>query len=147
LNRAEFGTILEVMNPVYVPATGIDAWRTRLRLMTSIVLLLNTSCSQEQTEAPKPTGPTQALIEKAVHQWVGRQNLPMTSSKRGATLVSSAGGVLPENTTVFPVQIELGDSGNPRTGGMTVVLYFFQDEFEQWQFFSKDSPEHVLRVE
>jgi hypothetical protein len=30
LNRAEFGTILDGMNPVYVPATGIDDWRRLL---------------------------------------------------------------------------------------------------------------------
>jgi len=30
LKRAEFGTIFDLMNPVYVPATGIDDWRRLL---------------------------------------------------------------------------------------------------------------------
>jgi|GEM_PF-6887622 len=104
------------------------------------------SCSPEETETPKPVGPSQALIEKAARKWA-LIDLPVTSSKRGATLISTAGGILPENTTVFPVQIELGDSSNSRTGGLTVVLYFFQDEFAQWQFFPKDNPENVRRIE
>jgi hypothetical protein len=111
------------------------------------LLQICSSCSPEDTGAPLPLGPTQGLIEKAVHQWVGSQNLPMASYKRGATLVSTAGGILPENTTVFPVQIELGDRSDPRIGHMTVVLCFFQDEFEQWQFFSKNSPENIRRIE
>jgi hypothetical protein len=116
-----------------------------LGAMTSIVLLLNTSCSQAQTDEPKPLGPTKEIIEKAVHQ-LYPSDLSMTSYKRGATLVSTAGGLLPEGTTVFPVQIQLGDSSSPLTGAM-LVLYFFQDEFDQWQFFPKDSPQSIRRIE
>jgi hypothetical protein len=121
----------------------LNGWRL---VTLSCLLVVLTSCSEEHAEASKPVGPSQALIEKAARKWA-LIDLPITSSKRGATLTSTAGGILPENTTVFPVQIELGDSSNPRTGGLTVVLYFFQDEFEQWQFFPKDSPEHMQRIE
>lgn len=118
-----------------------------LKLVTvGSLLQICSSCSPEDAEAPKPTGPSQALIEKAARQWA-LIDLPITSYKRGATLVSTTGGSLPENTTVFPVQIELGDSSNARMGGLTVVLYFFQDEFGQWQFFPKDNPENVRRIE
>jgi hypothetical protein len=104
------------------------------------------SCSPEDTVAPRPPGPTQALIEKAVHQW-GGGNFSIVAHKRGATLVSTAGGVLPENTTVFPVQIGVRHSHDPQAGDKTIVLYFFQDEFEQWQFFPKDYPERMQRIE
>ena len=118
-----------------------------LKLVTVCGLLqICSSCSPEDAEAPKPTGPSQALIEKAVQKW-GGGNFPMASYKRGATLVSTAGGVLPENTTVFPVQIELEDEHKRLQGATTIALYFFQDEFEQWQFFPKDRPEYMQRIE
>jgi hypothetical protein len=55
---------------------------------------------------------------------------PGQSSKRGHTLVST-GGITPEGTVIYLVQILNPD------GRVAVVAYFFRDEFDNWAVFDK----------